>query len=113
MRLVDLDPRWLMKDDKRVGFVFKSPTLGDDMWMAIYEPHPGYHELWRAINAAFPEGKKNAKGFTRSVQTMNARQSWTVTGDTFETITVSPSLDGSPAGNWHGFIQNGNIVGGI
>ena len=55
MRLIDLDPRWLVKDDQRVG-----------------------------IDVA-----------------------------TFETMTVTPSLDGSAAGNWHGFITNGEIVGGI
>jgi hypothetical protein len=87
------------------------------MWMAIYEPHPGYRELWRAVNAAFPEGQTNAKGFTRSVQTMNPQHHWQIAGGieraSFEMMTITPSLDGSPNGNWHGFITNGQIVGGI
>src|SRR5947209_4318799 len=31
----------------------------------------------------------------------------------FATMTVTPSLDGSKGGLWHGFITNGEIVGGI
>jgi hypothetical protein len=35
---------------------------------------------------------------------------WTrAAGDTFETLTLSPSIDASPAGHWHGFIQNGEV----
>jgi hypothetical protein len=118
MRLTDLDPRWLEKDGRKVGFVFQSPTLGKQMWMAVYCPYPGYHELWRAINAAFPEGSKDeGSPYCRSVQTMNRHQEWQIAGGienaSFETMTLTPSLDGSPAGNWHGFITNGHIVGGI
>jgi len=118
MRLTDLDPRWLLKDGAHVGFVFQSPTLGSRMWMAVYCPHPGYEDLWRAINAAFPEGYKDPDcRCNRSVQTMNPNQQWQIAGGienaTFETMTVTPSIDGSPAKNWHGFITNGEIVGGI
>lgn len=42
---------------------------------------------------------------------------WAIAGGienaAFETLTVTPSLDGSPGGNWHGFITNGEIVGGL
>jgi hypothetical protein len=42
---------------------------------------------------------------------------WTVAGGidtaTFETMTVTPSLDGSKGGLWHGHITNGEIVGGL
>ncbi|HLY90837.1 MAG TPA: hypothetical protein VKQ27_17780 [Acetobacteraceae bacterium] len=117
MRLVDLDPRWLMKDGARIGFVFRSPTLGDDMWMTCFEAPPPLRELWPMVKDAFPEGPANEKGFTRSIQPMNQAQRWQIAGGidaaSFETMTVTPSLDGSPGGNWHGFITNGQIVGGI
>jgi hypothetical protein len=40
------------------------------------------------------------------------RPLWQRTGDTFETLTLSPSIDasGTHAGGWHGHIQNGQIV---
>lgn len=34
---------------------------------------------------------------------------WQRQGDTFETLTLAPSIDASRAGHWHGFIQNGEI----
>jgi hypothetical protein len=33
-------------------------------------------------------------------------------GDDFERMTVTPSVDASQAGHWHGFINYGHIVGG-
>jgi hypothetical protein len=41
------------------------------------------------------------------------RPLWDRTGDTFETLTLSPSIDASKTheGGWHGFVQNGAIVG--
>ena len=29
--------------------------------------------------------------------------------DNFDTMTVTPSIDASGSGNWHGFITNGEI----
>lgn len=35
---------------------------------------------------------------------------WTrVSGETFDTLTLSPSVDASRAGCWHGFLQNGEV----
>lgn len=117
MRLTDLDPRWVMQDGKKVGFVFQSPTLGDDMWICFWVHHPDMRETWACINQAFPEGRMNKKGFSRMVQTLNPKENWVVAGglenSSFETMTITPSLDCSPANNWHGYITNGEIVGGI
>jgi hypothetical protein len=43
-----------------------------------------------------------------------AQHVWTRTGDTFETLTLTPSIDASGSGiafdgHWHGFIRNGAI----
>lgn len=35
---------------------------------------------------------------------------WTLHGDEdFRTLTLTPSVDASKAGHWHGFITNGEI----
>jgi hypothetical protein len=34
---------------------------------------------------------------------------WVRSGDTFEDLTLSPSVDTSASGHWHGFITNGSI----
>jgi len=35
---------------------------------------------------------------------------WQRTGETFETLSLSPSVDVSAHGHWHGFITNGFLV---
>jgi hypothetical protein len=39
---------------------------------------------------------------------MNAN-TWTMGGQTFEDLTLTPSIDVSAAGHWHGFITNGDV----
>ncbi len=34
---------------------------------------------------------------------------WQRTGDTFETLTFSPSIDASASGHWHGWINCGGV----
>lgn len=50
-------------------------------------------------------------------QPCNQSSGWKITGGienaSFETMTVTPSIDGSAGGLWHGFITNGQIVGGL
>lgn len=124
MRLVDLDPRWLMEDGRKVGFVFKSPT--DPKWHQTCFFEPGRklmccprHECFANVDDAncphSQMGLCNAAGVDPSwVQGCNRECGWTVQGDLdFDTLTVTPSLDGSAGGLWHGFITNGQIVGGI
>lgn len=35
---------------------------------------------------------------------------WQRAGETFETLTVYPSVDASASGHWHGYIQNGDVT---
>lgn len=108
MKLTDLDPRWLVSDGKRVGFIFKSPS--DPRWYQSCVISPTtrgrQHDLFDAALA----DQFGEFGWTK-VQGCKPECSWTVLGGidnaTFETMTVTPSLDGSPGGLWHGFITNG------
>ena len=34
---------------------------------------------------------------------------WDMTGDQFDSLSLSPSVDASKRGHWHGFITNGEI----
>jgi Family of unknown function (DUF6527) len=34
---------------------------------------------------------------------------WQRTGDTFETMSLTPSVDASKFGHWHGFISGGEV----
>lgn len=51
------------------------------------------------------------EGYHR-IQLCNKTCAWSIQGE-FENLTVTPSLDGSAGGNWHGLITNGEIVGGL
>jgi hypothetical protein len=103
MRLIELSPKWLIKDGKRVGFTFVSPT--NPQWrQSCFENPPPRREQWELFG-------------DDDVQGCNPQAHWIVHGGidaaSFETMTVTPSLDGSAGGLWHGFITNGEIVGGL
>lgn len=54
----------------------------------------------RAIEAGeLPEG----------VCIVGSEIAWKRTGDTFDTLSLSPSVDASRSGDWHGFITNGQV----
>lgn len=123
MRLTDLDPRWLMEDGRKVGFVFKSPT--DPKWWqtCFFEagrkhftcPDPACYTQDRASCPHSQAGLVKAAGIDMEwFQGCKRDCAWVVDGDLdFATLTVTPSLDGSAGGLWHGFITNGEIIGGI
>lgn len=43
----------------------------------------------------------------------NPDHCWQYAGDDFTTMSVTPSIDASASGDWHGHITNGEIVGGL
>lgn len=112
MRLTELDPRWLVRDGHRVGFVFKSPT-NPQWYQSCVTVCTPLHDQEDLFNAALPDvAEKPEYAFTK-VQGCNQACAWTVAGGienaTFETISVTPSIDGSAGGLWHGFITNGEV----
>lgn len=115
MRLAELNPKWLIKDGVRVGFVFRSPTRMQCWQSCFFIKSPPRRQQWLLFRAAFglteDEQRHDIQGCKEGCQ-------WRVTNGTvadadFETIYIMPSLDGSPGGNWHGHITSGRIVGGI
>lgn len=110
MRLRDRAPEWIHRDGVRVGFMFLSPT--DDRFYQICFFAPTTSKEQRLlIDAVLGEGE------IHRVQRCKPECGWTCTPPpeqaTFDNISVTPSLDGSPGGLWHGHITNGHIVGGI
>ncbi|MCF6120913.1 hypothetical protein L2449_29230 [Mesorhizobium muleiense] len=113
MKLTDLSPRWIMKDGKRIGFIFQSPTKRDGtirQYQSCFETPPPHKEQFAIFNEMEQYG-------ATLIQGCNPKARWRIAGGidnaSFETMSVTPSLDGSPGGLWHGFITNGQIVGGI
>jgi hypothetical protein len=99
VKLVDLDPHWTRagKDRHGMGILFVCPVHGEGCHLGVWfrnplDGGPPYPDSWG--------GKL-----------------WDRTGDTFETLTLRPSIhvhdtdaDGNRTGtHWHGFIRNGEI----
>lgn len=108
MRLIDLDPRWLVLDGVKVGFVFRSPTNQKWYQSCLFKKtsFKDQCKLLQTVNLVDDEGHP------QKVQTCNADCDWTwFAGTSFEDISITPSLDGSAGGLWHGHITNGEIIG--
>lgn len=112
MKLVELDPRWIEYEGRKVGFVFLCPHCfpKQRQWLSCFfepfsvlnggkEPNQ-YHFFEQAIPSE--EEAEQAVG-------CNKRASWTKTSEDFGNISVMPSIDASAAGHWHGFVTNGEV----
>ena len=92
MRLVDLNPRWSAAgvDTHRHG-----------MGITFDCPHCRKRRLHVAFDVPLDRGEPfNVAG----------EKQWHREGDTFDTLTLTPSIDASASGHWHGFITNGEAT---
>ena len=96
MRLLELNPRWLSYQNQVLGLSFDCP-----------------HCISQRLAVAFHHsGREQIDDFHILANAPSTNHIWTVATtvkDDFETLTLSPSIDCSSSGHWHGFIENGNI----
>lgn len=92
MKLVDLNPHWAVVEGARVGVTFDCPgrccasaTFRERIYVPFRNPIGGGDSI---------------PGDPR----------WNRTGDTFETLTLTPSVDASNRGHWHGFVTAGGAI---
>ncbi len=92
MKLTDLEPRWGGEDGKRYCLLFQCPVCSNG------------HGI--KVNFAMFKGYDPEKDHI-----------WQMTGDSFDTLTFSPSIDatkdkqGKPTGcKFHGYITNGEVT---
>lgn len=103
MRLIDLEPQWLYRDDLRVGFIFRCPHCRETWLTCLFvklstdaqiDIWPGGEERLDVVPCREDFAWKQQNGLS------------------FNDMTVEPSLDASGSGHWHGRITKGEIVGG-
>jgi len=104
MKLTELEPRWYGLDGVVCG-------------MSFLCPHCKKERLGIAFHHAGREVMEDTFIKAHSPQTQHI---WTITGDAvefdgmehlgFDHVTLSPSVDASLTGHWHGFIQDGEIM---
>lgn len=119
MKLTDFEPQWMEYEGRRIGFVFLSPV------QAVRSDNTFRNPPHRLTCMAEPTPMRIQRDVAEKmfgdddfcVVPCNELSAWTISGGiasaVFDTMTVTPSLDASASGNWHGFITNGEIVGGI
>lgn len=108
MRLVDLQPRWFgFGENPRAGFVFLCPHCRK-VWLSCKSIALPMREQMRI----FSRLGLQATAVGANVVPTKPEFAWSVAGD-FESLTVTPSIDASPSGDWHGHITAGAIVGGL
>lgn len=104
MKLTELDPRWI--NPEKTVFVFRCPHCppGTGPFISCKSVPMGHKQQTELLRAASlePHGPRYGSITTRD------ETAWNVNGD-FEAMTVTPSIDASPAGHWHGFITNGEM----
>lgn len=113
MKLVDLQPQWMEHEGRRIGFVFLSPV------QPTRSDGSPRSKPYRLTCMAAPTPMNMQREVAEhmfgdddyTIVPCNPSQGWTIAGGietaSFETLTVTPSIDGSASGNWHGFITNG------
>jgi Family of unknown function (DUF6527) len=97
MRLTDLEPRWYALNGRRIGLTFNCPHC---LTQRLGVPfHQRGHETMEDGYILANHGATDAQHI------------WTLGGQhDFNTITLSPSIDASASGHWHGFITNGEVT---
>lgn len=123
MRLVDLEPRWLHIDGRRIGILFLCPHC-----IAAKQPKPtpiscffiptehiagdDYHDsqygLFEHLLPTF--GAAYASHDASDVVACRRGFAWQHVGDDFASMSITPSLDASASGHWHGFVTNGDVT---
>ena len=106
MKLNDLEPRWIHPNI----FVFLCPCCRKVL-LSCKDKAMTYKECFDALKAGLGDGNKMtvvppAHDFAWNITSSHGawqRPSF------FDDCTVTPSIDASPAGHWHGFITNGEI----
>ena len=96
MKLTDLEPRWWAFEENgpRVGLTFDCPCCRN-IRLAICFHHRGHEVIedkYILCHPAHPDHIWNLEN-----------------AEDFATLTVTPSIDASKVGHWHGFVTNGEI----
>ncbi len=100
-RLIDLSPNWVRDTDGLIyGIRYNCPCE---------RPHrvaPGQEDTHCPVWYGVVPTKTNWLGEPQSSD--SAARGWDLTGDSWETITLTPSIH--HVGHWHGFLTNGVLA---
>lgn len=99
LRLVDLKPRWLNEN----LFAFLCPHCRMIL-LTCKRVAMSSREQHAVCQRALGED------WNMEVVCSKPDVAWKMSGDDFATMTISPSIDASASGHWHGHINQGRIT---
>ncbi len=114
MRLTELEPRWFdvpgIGTDKD-GITFLCPC---EACKSLPKPRRLAVQFFNPIGGepkpAMTQKEKNVHLFDLRTFDVAPSTQWQRTGETFDDLTLAPSVDASKSGHWHGHITNGNMT---
>lgn len=103
MKLTELNPVWLSLggNDRRTGIAFECPCCRKVILII------------KCLQAGMREQRSVAEGMgLRDGEWVPAGEKniWQWNSEDFNTMTVTPSVDASASGHWHGNIHGGQIM---
>lgn len=111
MRLSSLKPKWVTLQNWSspskfyVGLTFLCPHCSADL------PEHGQERRQRLAVSFRPPIDPDDIEAKFLVPLLTTGAEWTrMAGDTFDTITLAPSINTEQHGHWHGFITNGEVT---
>ena len=104
MKLTELDPHWLTPD----VFIFRTPA-GGNYWLTCKRVVMSTRDQQQLVYGDHMDPSTKTEWVGKSVVLTTPECAWRFEGNDFETLTVTPSIDASASGNWHGFITGGEI----
>lgn len=111
MKLVDLDPRWVGAGGEGVSNADGTPATPRHGVGLSFRCPCGTHAPDRAFETdrVIILLENPLDGLGRFDATLEGHY-WTRVGDTFETLTLTPSIQRVGGCGWHGFVTAGEIV---
>ena len=103
MRLTELEPRWIHPN----VFVFRCPCCrGTEraLWLSCKNVAMPSHDQCELF------AKTIGEDWNMTTVPDRAESAWSFSSSDFATLTVTPSIDASASGHWHGFITGGLIT---
>jgi hypothetical protein len=100
MRLIELEPRWKgYGGNPRAAFLFRCPHCRTTWLSCTLVPMKISEQL-----SLFVQEEQSSGG---DVILSKQLYAWAMTGDDFGDLSITPSIDASASGHWHGFITRG------
>lgn len=102
-KLTELSPQWIDEAGVKMGILFTCPHC---MTQRLFVPFTKMKVSEQYALLAFngiPEDQLH------HIAVGNPNQAWQQNGKGFSELSLTPSVDASPSGCWHGFITDGEI----